>query len=108
MTTTITTPDRSLEQRLAALQQANYIRSRRARLKRDLKAGRADLAPLLLEPPSWLETAKVTDLLLTLPKYGRVKTTKILRHLAIAPSKTVGGLSRRQRAALVATLRDGG
>ena len=63
---------------MEALQRANDIRSRRAQLKRDLKAGRQPIHELLLEPPEYLETAKVFDLLLAVPKYGRVKVNKIL------------------------------
>ena len=44
-------PERSLVQRMEALQRANDIRSRRAQLKRDLKAGRQPIHELLLEPP---------------------------------------------------------
>src|SRR5438445_4794769 len=98
-------PERSYVQRMEALQRANDIRSRRAQLKRDLKAGRQPIHELLLEPPSYLETAKVFDLLLAVPKYGRVKVNRILTTCRISPSKTIGGLSQRQRAELVALMR---
>ena len=88
-----------------ALQRANDIRTRRAQLKRDLKGGRRSIHDLLLDPPEYVETAKVFDMLLAVPKYGRVKVNKILSHCRIAPSKTIGGLSERQRAELVAQLR---
>ena len=98
-------PERSLTQRMDALKRANDIRTRRARLKRDLKAGRASIHNLLLDPPDFLETAKVFDLLLAVPKYGRVKVNRILTQCRISPSKTVGGLSERQRNELVSFLR---
>ena len=98
-------PERSYVQRMEALQRANDIRSRRAQLKRDLKAGRQPIDELLLAPPAYLETAKVFDLLLAVPKYGRVKVNKILTQCKISPSKTVGGLSERQRRELVAFMR---
>jgi hypothetical protein len=98
-------PERSLIQRMEALQRANDIRTRRAQLKRDLKAGRQPIHELLLEPPGYLETAKVFDLLLAVPKYGRVKVNKILGQCRISPSKTIGGLSERQRTELVAFMR---
>ena len=44
-------------------------------------------------------------MLLAVPKYGRVKVNKILAHYRIAPSKTIGGLSERQRSELVSLLR---
>ena len=98
-------PERSLVQRMDALQRANEIRTRRASLKRDLKAGRTSIHELLLSPPDYLETAKVFDMLLAVPKYGRVKVNKILVQCRISPSKTIGGLSERQRTELVGLLR---
>ena len=44
-------PERSLAQRMDALQRANEIRSKRAQLKRDLKGSRASIHQLLLDPP---------------------------------------------------------
>ena len=100
----VAAPERSLTQRMEALQRANDVRSRRAQLKRDLKAGRQHIHELLLDPPEYLLSAKVFDLLLAVPKYGRVKVNKILVHCRIAPSKTIGGLSERQRAELISLL----
>ena len=85
-----------------ALARANQIRIKRAQLKRDLKAGRLSIHSLLLNPPEYVETAKVFDMLLAVPKYGRVN--KILAHCRIAPSKTIGGLSERQRSELISLL----
>jgi hypothetical protein len=98
-------PERSLQQRMDALNRANRIRTARAQLKRDLKAGRASIHDLLLEPPEFVETAKVFDMLLAVPKYGRVKVNKVLQQCRISPSKTIGGLSQRQRTELVSMLR---
>jgi S13-like protein len=98
-------PERSLHQRMDALQRANAIRTRRAQLKRDLKSGRASIHTLLSQPPEYVETAKVFDMLLAVPKYGRVKANKVLHQCRISPSKTIGGLSERQRNELVSLLR---
>jgi hypothetical protein len=100
-----TAPERSLTQRMDALQRANQIRTRRAQLKRDLKGGRVSIQTLLKNPPDYVETAKVFDMLLAVPKYGRVKVNKILQQCRISPSKTIGGLSERQRTELVSLLR---
>ena len=97
-------PERSLTQRLDALERANLVRSRRAALKRDLKAGRETIHTLLAEPPEYVMTAKVHDMLLAVPKYGRVKADKVLKQCRISPSKTIGGLSERQRNELVRLL----
>ena len=64
----------------------------------------AKAGELLSEPPEYLETAKVFDMLLAVPKYGRVKANKILVNCRIAPSKTIGGLSERQRRELISLL----
>jgi hypothetical protein len=90
---------------MEALQRANAIRTQRAALKKDLAASRASIERLLGDPPEWLETAKVFDMLLAVPKYGRVKANKVLTQCRISPSKTFGGLSERQRTELVALLR---
>ena len=92
-------------QRMEALQRANDIRTRRAQLKRDLKGGRVSIHQLLLEPPTYVETAKVFDMMLAVPKYGRVKVNKVLTTCRISPSKTICGLSERQRNELVQSLR---
>jgi hypothetical protein len=97
-------PQRSLNQRMDALARANQIRTKRAQLKRDLKSGRRSIHSLLLTPPEYIETAKVFDMLLAVPKYGRVKVNKILAHCRISPSKTIGGLSERQRSELISLL----
>ena len=103
--TPVAAPERSLVQRMEALQRANEIRTRRAQLKRDLKAGRLSIHDLLLEPPEYIGTAKVFDMLLAVPKYGRVKANRILNQCRISPSKTIGGLSERQRSELISQLR---
>ena len=100
----VAAPERSLVQRMEALQRANEIRTRRAQLKRDLKGGRVKIHDLLLEPPAYVETAKVFDMLLAVPKYGHVKVHKILAQCRISPSKTIGGLSERQRRELIGHL----
>jgi hypothetical protein len=88
-----------------ALKSANQIRTQRAEMKRDLKAGKADIKALILDPPEWLLTAKLFDFLLATPKYGRVKVNRILTQCRISPSKTIGGLSERQRGEVVSYLR---
>ena len=98
------TPERSRDQRIEALSRANEVRTFRAQLKRDLKAGRVSIGELLRDPPPYLESAKVLDMLLALPTYGRVRATKILNSCRVSPSKTFGGLSERQRTELAGRL----
>ena len=94
-------PQRSLDQRMEALKRANDIRVRRAQLKKDLKDGRVQIEEVLRQPPTFVETAKVFDILMAVPKFGRVKAAKLLNQCRISQSKTVGGLSERQRAELL-------
>lgn len=104
-------PARSLEQRMTALREANRIRTARAELKKRLKRdGRLLIAALELNTdalglePGDLDTMKVYDLLVAAPKIGRVKANRTLTYNRISPSKTLGGLSDRQRGELVAWL----
>src|ERR671922_517548 len=94
-------PARSRDQRMEALKRANDIRVRRAKLKKDLKDGRVRIQTILSKPPDYVETAKVFDILMAVPKFGRVKAARFLNQCRISQSKTVGGLSDRQRAELV-------
>ena len=97
-----TAPERSLGQRMDALGRANDVRSRRAALKSDLKHGVVSIRDVLAAPPEFLLTAKVVDLLMAAPKCGRVKSAKIMEQCRVSPSKTIGGLSERQRTELLA------
>jgi hypothetical protein len=103
--TKATPPARSYQQRVAALRNANRIRTYRAQLKRDLHGGRIDLYEIL-EPPidPDLETMRVLELLLAVPKIGRVKANKLLQRTYISPSKTLGGMTHRQRVKLLVEL----
>ena len=94
-------PLRSLDQRMDALQRANDVRVKRAKLKKDLKLGKVRIEQILGDPPEYVETAKVIDILMAVPKFGRVKAGRFLNTCKISPSKTVGGLSDRQRTELI-------
>src|SRR4026208_1386493 len=88
-------PIRSPDQRVEALKRANDIRVRRAKLKKDLKEGRVRIEAVLNEPPEYVSTAKVFDILMAVPKFGRLKAARFLNQCRISQSKTVGGLSER-------------
>jgi hypothetical protein len=99
--TQVQAPARSLDQRMEALKRANDIRVKRAQLKKDLKSGAVQIEMILDSPPEYVETAKVFDMLMAVPKFGRVKAARFLNQCRISQSKTVGGLSERQRAELI-------
>ena len=84
-----------------ALKRANDIRVKRAKLKKDLKDGHVQIEDVLQSPPEYVSTAKVIDILMAVPKFGRVKAARFLNQCRISQSKTVGGLSERQRAELI-------
>ncbi|HEY2311636.1 MAG TPA: integration host factor, actinobacterial type [Gaiellaceae bacterium] len=94
-------PLRSLDQRMDALKRANDVRVKRAKLKKDLKEGTVRIEKILSNPPEYVSTAKVIDILMAVPKFGRVKAARFLNTCRISQSKTVGGLSDRQRAELI-------
>ena len=52
-----------------------------------------------------LRTARVRDILLVLPKIGSVRAARILAHCGIAHSRTLAGLSERQRGELITFFR---
>ena len=102
----VAAPERSLHQRMDALQRANEIRTRRAQLKRDLKGGRVSIDGLLLDAARTSSRRRRSSTCCwRCPKYGRVKVNKVLQTCRISPSKTIGGLSERQRTELVSLLR---
>jgi hypothetical protein len=84
-----------------ALRRANDVRVKRAKLKKDLKSGDVSIEQILAAPPEYVSTAKVFDMLMAVPKFGRVKSLRMLNQCRISQSKTVGGLSDRQRQELI-------
>jgi hypothetical protein len=113
---------RSQEQAREALASGNRVRTLRAELWRDWKAkGRTeaclDAAGLIAEPPRYMMTWAVEDVLGRLPTIGRLRLhrtdrsrsgSKIkvwLRELGISMGTTVGQLTFRQRSALCERLR---
>ena len=93
-------PRRSADQRWEALAQANQVRAKRAQLKRDLKASRVSIVELIADPPPHLASAKVMELLQALPGYGPIKATLLLERCQVSLTKSVGGLTERQRVEL--------
>src|SRR5438045_1256460 len=76
-------PARSRDQRMEALKRANDIRVRRAKLKKDLKDGRVRIQTILNNPPEYVSTAKVFDILMAVPKFGRVVEDRLDPHAPV-------------------------
>jgi hypothetical protein len=91
---------RSTQRRLVSLARANQVRVERAHLKRVLAAGSVMFTEVLANPPACARTATVGDLLLSVPGIGPAKRDRVLANCRIANTKTIRGLSDRQRAAL--------
>ena len=68
-----------------ALKRANDIRVKRAQLKKDLKVGRVSIEQILGEPPEFVSTAKVFDMLMAVPKFGRVKAAAVAQPVPHQP-----------------------
>jgi len=105
MPTMTTAPPLTRDQRLDALREGNRIRVARADLKREVREMSSTRAEALVrrlieDPPDDLLTMRVEELMRAVPKLGEGKVAKLLRRVGVSPSKTLGGLTERQREAL--------
>lgn len=98
------TPERTSEERMSALEQANRIRFARAAAKRELKSGELGILDLLMDPSEEQKGAKVEEMLLAMRGMGRIKVNRIMREAGISHSKTLVGLTHGQRDRLIRTL----
>lgn len=96
--------DRTDEQRRRALDIANEVRTYRAHLKVDLKAGRVLLDDVLDADDPLLASMAILDLLVAVPGFGRVKVLYTLRCARISPERPLGALTVRERRDLYAKL----
>ena len=101
----MTAATRADAQRDAALRRANAVRTRRAQIKQDLRAGRRTIDRLLAAPPAEIATMTVHDLLICVPRYGHVKAGALLSRTGLSPTRTIAALSERQRDELRRRLR---
>lgn len=98
-----TPPILTPEQRAAALEKAAYARKARAEVKERLKMGILTLPNLFKEAEETpiLVKIKVSVVIESLPGVGKVKAKRIMEELEIAPSRRLGGLGTKQKAALL-------
>ena len=96
-------PQLTDEQRKEALKKAAEARKARAELREQLKRGATDLKQVLKDSENneVLAKMKVSALLVSLPKVGKVKAKEIMDELEIAESRRLRGLGDRQRRALL-------
>ena len=96
-------PQLTDEQRKEALAKAAEARKARAELKEQLKRGDISLKEVLAKASSdeIIGKTKVSALLESLPKVGKVKAKEIMDELEIAQTRRLRGLGDRQRHALL-------
>ena len=96
-------PQLTDEQRKEALAKAAEARKARAELKEQLKRGDISLKEVLAKASSdeIIGKTKVSALLESLPKVGKVEAKEIMDELEIAQTRRLRGLGDRQRRALL-------
>lgn len=101
-------PELADDDRRAALAKAKQARQDRAALKVALKAGEVGLDDVLEAADGNDVVAKMraVEVLEALPGVGKVTARQLMDELAIADSRRLRGLGKRQRAALLARFSD--
>lgn len=96
-------PQLTAEQRAKALEKAALARQKRAEIKQLLKSGSLSLGDLYekAENDPIVAGIKVSAVLSSLPRVGKVKSKRIMEDLGIADNRRLRGLGDRQRAALL-------
>jgi hypothetical protein len=98
------------DQAMAALAEANRVRLRRASLMRWMHGRSAAesherAAEVILEPDPTLHSMLVLTLLQRVRQVGPAQAERMLELSDVSPTSTIGALSARQRAGLVALMR---
>lgn len=100
-------PKLSLEEKKAALKKAQRVRSARAKIRQDLKAGRKNIRQILENiDDDVIAKMRVAYLLESLPRIGKVRTRKIMNDIGIDETRRIQGLGVRQKQALIQRLGD--
>lgn len=88
-------------QHMQALRRANEVRLARADLKRRVSDGALSVSKVILDCPWEAANMTVVELLLSQRRWGTSRAGKLLAHVAVPESKTIGAMTERQRHALV-------
>ncbi len=96
-------PERSAEERRAALEKAAEARRVRAELKADLREGRLDLAAVFAraETEKIVADTKLLTVLESLPNIGKVRSRRTLAEIGISERQRLRGTGPHQRRALL-------
>lgn len=95
---------RGTSQCMEALARANQVRLARAALKREISAGRRNIAEVIMQSPWEVESMSLGELLCSQRRWGRARSRKLLSSTSLSEGKRVGTLTERQRRVLVAAL----
>jgi hypothetical protein len=93
---------------MRALERANKVRLARAELKRRVATGELDVAEVILECPWEAHSMTVADLLISQRRWGESRCRKLLAHLQMSETKTVGSMTDRQRRTLASACQEQG
>jgi len=89
-----------------ALKKAQEVRSKRSQMRAKLKSGELTLEKVLAaaKDDEVIARMKVSYLLESLPRIGRVRSRKLMQDIGIDESRRVQGLGVRQKEALLQRL----
>jgi len=98
-------PKLTLEEKRRALKKAQEVRSKRAKIRQNLKNGKTNILEVLANiNDDVVAKMRVVYLLESLPRIGKVKTKKIMNDIGIDETRRIQGLGNRQRQALIERL----
>ncbi|TCL62973.1 hypothetical protein EDC14_102227 [Hydrogenispora ethanolica] len=98
-------PKLSLDEKKKALKKAQEVRSKRAKIRQNLKAGKTTIREVLDNiNDDVIAKMRVVYLLESLPRIGKVKTKKIMTDIGIDETRRIQGLGNRQKQALIERL----
>lgn len=97
-------PTLTPEQRAEALARAIELRTRRAEVKEQIKAGQVSVetALTIAQTDVIVGGIRVVTFLESLPGVGKIKAAALMESIGIAPTRRLRGLGQHQRSALIA------
>lgn len=98
-------PKLTVEEKKQALKKAQQVRSQRAKIRQELKAGKTTIRKVLENIDNdVVAKMRVAYLLESLPRIGKVRTRKIMNDIGIDETRRIQGLGNRQKQALIERL----
>ena len=96
-------PETTDEQRAAALARAAEARRTRAEIKALLKTGSLSFNDVLqrAEENDLVAGTKIHAIIVSMPGMGKIATKRLMEDIGIAENRTIRGLGKNQRAALI-------